>query len=241
MDAILDSSEEVRGVIYCIEHIATGKKYVGQTHSHRKNHNRYRPFGAEGRFRDHVSCALRNTKTSQCSALYNDIRQYGRDAFKWSQLEICASTMLDQREQFWITELNTTHPTGYNLTIGGRVGCSLVTQIGISTPLNPVGSRGGCSSRSEETRAIMSKRAKELVNHEFCEARATSATAQHAANKAARFKDVKVDITNLDQYIFTKGVRVNVRIGDQIAHFAGKSNTQEENKERAREFLLSLS
>jgi hypothetical protein len=87
----------------------------------------------------------------------------------------------------------------------------------------------------------MAERAKELVTEEFRKARSSQAAAQHATNKLSRFKDVKVDVTNLDQYIFTKGVRVIVKLGDQTASFAGKSNTQEENKERAREFLLSLS
>ena len=62
MDSILDDPESVKGIIYLIEHTASGKKYVGQTLSHRKNHERYRPFGAVGRFRDHISEAVNNTK-----------------------------------------------------------------------------------------------------------------------------------------------------------------------------------
>jgi uncharacterized protein YjbI with pentapeptide repeats len=238
---ILDDPAAVRGVIYCMEHVATGKKYVGQTRSHRLNHGRYRPFGADGRFRDHTSCAIRNTKTSQCSALYNDIRIHGKDAFTWRQLEECDTADLDVRERHWIAELHTEYPTGYNLTGGGRAGHVLVAQVGISLPLNPVGKRGGCTSRSAETRAKMKERALTLgATAEFRAARATNATAQHAAAKEARFAGVKIDSTNLDQYIFTKGARVIVRVDGREASFAGKGTPKEDNIQRAKEFLTSL-
>lgn len=241
MDTILNDPSEVRGVIYCVEHVATGKKYVGQTRSHRLNHGRYRPFGAHGRFNDHMSCALRNTKIAQCSALYNDIRLYGREAFTWSQLEECDIALLDQREQHWISSLNTTYPDGFNLTEGGRAGGAIIAHIGISTPLNPVGKRGGCTSRGAATRAKMSERSKAYSDQpEVRAARTTSAAQQHAMQKVARFAGVSIDAADMDKYIFTKGVRVFVRIGDCEASFVVKGATQEENKIRAKEFLLSL-
>jgi hypothetical protein len=249
MNGILDSLENIRGIIYCVEHITSGKKYVGQTRSHRKNHNRYRPFGAEGRFRTHVSEALCNTKHKSGHLLGIDIRQYGKDAFQCSTLETCDIDKLNELERKWIQQLGSLYPGGYNLTDGGT---NIVPPcwtnssdappiIPNPTPLNQPRKRGGCSSRSDVTRVKMAERAKELVTEEFRKARSSQAAAQHATNKLSRFKDVKVDVTNLDQYIFTKGVRVIVKLGDQTASFAGKSNTQEENKERAREFLLSLS
>lgn len=239
---ILDDPAAVRGVIYCVEHIATGKKYVGQTRTHRLNHGRYRPFGAEGRFRDHLSCAIRNTKTSQCSSLYNDIRTYGTDAFRWYKLEECDQLQLDAREQHWIAELHTEHPDGYNLTVGGRgTGALVIAHVGITTPLNPAGKRGGCTSRSAETRAKMKQRALAIGGTaEFRAARTADATAQHEAGKRARFAESKVDHTNLDQYIRTKGRVVFIRIGDKEASFSGKEHTKEENIKRAKEFLLSL-
>jgi hypothetical protein len=250
MDTILDDPAEVRGVIYCIEHVATGKKYVGQTHTHRKNHGRYRPFGAEARFRTHVSEATCNTKHKSGHLLGIDIRQYGKDGFKCSTLELCNVDDLNELECKWIRQLGTMYPGGYNLTEGGTnimppamsKSENAPPVIPNPTPLNTPRKRGGCSSRSETTRAKMTERAKELAaSPEFKQARATNATAQHAANKATRFTGVKIDRANLDQYIFTKGVRVIVRVGDQTASFAGKSITQEENKTRAKEFLLSLS
>jgi hypothetical protein len=240
MDTILNDPAGVRGIIYCVEHAASGKKYVGQTRSHRLNHGRYRPFGAEGRFRDHVSCARCNTKTDQCSALYNDIRLHGGDAFKFNQLEECDVEMLDQREKHWIAELSTLYPSGYNLTDGGRK-VSIIKCVGVSTPLNPVGPRGGCKSRSAETRAKMAERSKVFSNQqEVRDARSVNASEQHALQKIARFEGVSIDANNLDQYIFTKGKRVFVRIGDRDASFTGVGTTQEENIKRAKEFLTSL-
>jgi len=240
MDTILDDPSIVRGIIYCVEHIATGKKYVGQTRSHRLNHGRYRPFGAEGRFRDHVSCATCNTKTAQCSALYNDIRQFGGDAFKITQIEECEIELLDQREKHWISELSTLYPSGYNLTDGGHK-ISIIICMGNSTPLNPVGKRGGSTSRSEATRAKMAARSKEISNQkEVREARSKSAFQQHASQKIARFAGVSIDTGNLNQYIFTKGVRAIVRVDDCETSFAGVGTTKEENIKRAREFLLSI-
>ncbi len=182
METILEDPSGVRGVIYCVEHIATGKRYVGQTRTHRLNHGRYRPFGAEGRFRDHISCATRNTKADQCSALYNDIRLYGRDAFTWSQLELCDVASLDQREQHWIEEVGSAYPTGYNLTRGGRAGGSIIAHVGVTTPRNPVGKRGGCTHRSAETRAKMSSSTTAaFASADVRATRVALAAAQHAA------------------------------------------------------------
>jgi hypothetical protein len=238
---ILDDLSGVRGIIYSVEHIESGRFYVGQTRTHRLNHGRYRPFGAEGRFRDHISCAIRNTKTSQCSALYNDIRTHGKDAFRWQQLEECHPDELDARERHWISELHSEYPVGYNLTIGGRAGFQMIAHIGPSEPRKPAGKRGGCSSRSEETRAKMKERAIAQCSSEAVRAeRTASATAQHAAAKQARFAGVKIDQSNLDQYIFTKGATVFARVEGCECSFSGKGNTKEENIKRAKEFLSSL-
>jgi hypothetical protein len=240
MDKILDDPAGVRGIIYCVEHTASEKKYIGQTRSHRLNHGRYRPFGAEGRFRDHVSCARCNTKTDQCSALYNDIRLHGGDAFKCNQVEACDVEMLDQREKHWISELSTLYPSGYNLTDGGHK-VSIIKYVGISTPLNAVGKRGGCKSRSAETRAKMAERSKVFSNQvDIRIARSANASEQHALLKIARFEGVSIDTNDLEQYIFTKGKRVFVRVGDRDASFTGVGTTQEENIKRAKEFLTSL-
>jgi len=241
MGDILDDLSGVTGIIYCVTHIPTGKKYVGQTRSHRLNHGRYRPFGAEGRFRDHLNVALKNTKSSQCSALYNAIRLDGREAFTIQELESCCIELSDERERHWIGALNTGYPNGYNLTEGGCAGGSVITHVGIDTPLNPVGKRGGSIARSVETRTKMSERSKAFSNlPQAKEERSKNAAVQHAAEKVKRFAGVTMDATNLDQYIYTKGVRVFVRVNGIEASFAGVNTTQSQNIERAKEFLTSL-
>ena len=62
MNEILHNNSQVVGQIYLIKNTITNKNYVGQTLSHRKNHNKYRPFGFIGRFKDHIGEAICNTK-----------------------------------------------------------------------------------------------------------------------------------------------------------------------------------
>ena len=62
---ILTDKTKVYGLIYQITNTENNMKYVGQTVSHRKNKDRYRPFGILGRFKDHVSEAINNTKKKQ--------------------------------------------------------------------------------------------------------------------------------------------------------------------------------
>jgi len=236
--AIVDDLSAVRGVIYCVEHIATGKKYVGQTRTHRENHGRYRPFGAEGRFKTHLSEAKCNTKHKSGHLLGTDIRMFGAEAFRVSTLEICDLDKLNEREVFWISECNTVYPSGYNLSPGAAKH-SYQPIIPNPTPLATPGKRGGCESRSTETRAKMSERSKEIsAKPEMRAARATAATQQHAAAKAARFAGVTVDSAAYDTYISTKGTRAFVRVDGVEASFASAS--KEESINRAKEFLSTL-
>lgn len=212
MDTIIDDETAVRGVIYCIECVETDKKYVGQTRSHRLNHKRYRPFGAEGRFRSHISEALCNTKHKTGHLLGIDVRKFGADAFRVSTLEVCEVSQADDRESAWIALLDTIYPNGYNLSSGCHKP-SAHTVIVNPTPLTAPRSRGGCVSRSAETRAKMSASTKAVFSSEEARAkRAALASAQHNAEKAVRFASKTIDLTNLDQYIFPKGTRVFVRV-----------------------------
>ena len=47
LDDILETKENISGEIYMMTNIITGKKYVGQTVSHRLNHGKYRPYGSK--------------------------------------------------------------------------------------------------------------------------------------------------------------------------------------------------
>ena len=56
MNMILNKDEidKVVGEIYKMTNTTNGKHYIGQTRSHRLNHDKYRPFGYLGRFKDHI-------------------------------------------------------------------------------------------------------------------------------------------------------------------------------------------
>jgi len=86
--------------------------------SHILNHKRYRPYGREGRFRCHISEAF-STKKNQSHYLNNAIRKYGIESFTVDLLEYCEILNADERETYYIKELNSLYPNGYNLKNGG--------------------------------------------------------------------------------------------------------------------------
>jgi len=239
MDSILDSPDAVQGIVYVITH-ASGRKYVGQTLSHRLNRSRYRPFGAEGRFRDHISEAICNTKRKQCTYLNNAIRLYGSDTFTVAVLEICSKAELDNREVFHISEQKSLYPHGFNLTPGGRFVVSEKIEASNSELQSPR-ARGGCSFRSPETRAKMSLRSKEaLASLEVRTKRMEQTQAQHAAVRAVRFAGKTVDHSALESYLHKRKGGFLVRVDSTEARFIGKYESEEALKKKALEFLASL-
>lgn len=92
-------------VIYLITNKINGKQYVGQTiHS------------AEKRFVEHCK-----PSETTCRLLNRAIRKYGKEAFDVSVLEeVEARDKLDEREIYWIQQMNTLSPNGYNLNGGGN-------------------------------------------------------------------------------------------------------------------------
>jgi group I intron endonuclease len=98
------------GKIYCITNIENRKKYIGQTHrSIRK------------RLSEHCG----TSSTSVSPKLKNAIKKYGKNKFVievlWEKKK-CTDDELNAKEMELIKELNTLHPNGYNLTIGGSGG-----------------------------------------------------------------------------------------------------------------------
>lgn len=98
------------GKIYCITNIENKKKYIGQTHrSIRK------------RLSEHCG----TSSTSVSPKLKNAIQKYGKNKFVievlWEKKK-CTDEELNTKEMELIKELNTLHPNGYNLTIGGSGG-----------------------------------------------------------------------------------------------------------------------
>jgi hypothetical protein len=117
---ILDNPTERYCEIYKITNLINNKIYVGQTVSHVLNHKRYRPYGYNARFRSHISEAF-STKKNQSHYLNNAIRKYGVDNFIVELIEVCETINSDERETFYINELNAIYPNGYNLKNGGSV------------------------------------------------------------------------------------------------------------------------
>ncbi len=117
---ILDTPTERYCEIYKITNITNGKIYVGQAVSHILNHKKYRPYGYEGRFRCHISEAF-SSKKNQSHYLNNAIRKYGANDFVVELIECCEIENADERETYYIKELNSLYPNGYNLKNGGNV------------------------------------------------------------------------------------------------------------------------
>ena len=89
------------GKIYKITNLVNGKIYVGQTQR-----------DVEQRFKEHMRAD---------SLIGKAICKYGLKNFKCEILEECDTIEeLNEREIFWIKELNCKVPNGYNLTDGGH-------------------------------------------------------------------------------------------------------------------------
>ena len=90
------------GLIYKITNTLNGKCYVGQT-----------TRTPEERFVEHKRC--------QTSNIGREIRKYGVENFTVEVLEECEiRELLNEREIFWIAELDCMWPRGYNNATGGQ-------------------------------------------------------------------------------------------------------------------------
>lgn len=88
--------------IYLITNKVNGKKYVGQS------------IDIEERWKSHIW----ESKKSEY-IIHRAMRKYGIDNFDFSILEECSVDKLNEREIYWISELDT-YNNGYNMTIGGE-------------------------------------------------------------------------------------------------------------------------
>lgn len=94
---------ERRGVIYCITS-PDSKRYIGQTV--RK---------LETRIEEH-------TKHNDCCYIHHAINKHGIENMTVEVLVNCPESDLDLHEEFFIRELNTLYPNGYNIRTGGATG-----------------------------------------------------------------------------------------------------------------------
>lgn len=99
------------GIIYLVEHIASGTKYVGLT---------IVPIAE--RWRRHIEQASMNRiKTHQ--SLHAAIRKYGPGGFTIKQIDQGKSKSdLEGKERYWIDKLSTLVPQGFNISSGGGSG-----------------------------------------------------------------------------------------------------------------------
>ena len=97
--------------IYKVTNTINDKVYIGQTEN------------VETRWNYHLRDYLRSSDSLRFkSPLYDDMKEYGVDKFTIEELEGVDKDNSYIKEQFWIKELNTLYPNGYNLTSGGEKG-----------------------------------------------------------------------------------------------------------------------
>lgn len=231
--------DSIKGEIYSITNRQTGKCYIGQTLTHRKNRGKYIEFGTLGRFKDHVSEAICNTKKKQCWYLNSAIRKYGKEEFDVECIEVCDRNVLDERERFYIQQYNSLYPNGYNLTKGGKTTQTIYVEP--DEELNTPGTRGGCKFRSEETRNRISEKIHQTLEDDNVRNKMSErARQQHLKTKLERFANIQIDTTNIDSYIRQQKNRVVVVINETKITFASKQSTPEERYTHARSFLLQI-
>lgn len=242
-----DEVDKVTGEIYKITNLITNKCYIGQTRSHRLNHNKYRPFGYLGRFNSHISNAKSNK--NDCCYLILSMRKYGTENFICEKIIDCQINELDKYEIYYISKYGTKYPNGYNLTNGGQgKGYEKGGKIVYHDP-NPIPPNYEKKSlkRSDSTKKLISERLKEIKkDQEHRKMMMNRTQNQHLQNKFDRFKNVTIDESNIDNYIYV--IRnntlnydyINVKINKIKTSFVGKYESIENIKERARTFIKEL-
>jgi len=228
---ILDDMEGVFGEVYKITNSLSGKSYVGQVRSHRLNHFRYRPFGSQGRFKDHISEAMCNTKKCQCSFLNSSIRKNGAEYFSVETLERCCLEDIDGCERKWIATENTLYPNGYNLTRGGKT----LESVGYvcEGPERTYEKKGRRTYQTVETKQKISQRLKDAFSDPLMrKAQSQRTIEQHFKSKLERLKNVNMDRNKIDTYVHTyngsKYVGYRVLIDGKRADFMIPRQTSSE-------------
>lgn len=93
-------------IVYLLTNTANGTRYVGKT-----------VRSLKVRWSSHCYASQKGSTTY----LHNAIRKYGAEVFTATVLSVALSEdVLNRLERFWIRELNTHNPGGYNLSLGGE-------------------------------------------------------------------------------------------------------------------------
>lgn len=94
-------------LIYKISNTVNDKLYVGCTTG---------PI--EERWKTHVLVARGQRILETCSALYTAMREYSIDQFSIESIEECSDIeTMRARERYWIRQLSSKAPNGYNLSV----------------------------------------------------------------------------------------------------------------------------
>jgi group I intron endonuclease len=91
-------------IIYKSTNIKNGKSYIGKTVK-----------GLKRRMYEHHT----SSNSGSNSAFHSALRKYGHDSFEWSIIETTNVENINELEIYYIKNLNTLVPNGYNLTYGG--------------------------------------------------------------------------------------------------------------------------
>jgi len=248
MNIILNKDEidKVIGEIYKITNTTNGKNYIGQTRSHRLNHNKYRPFGYLGRFKDHIHEA-NSSKKNQCRYLNYSIIKYGKDCFTCEKIHTCEVNELNTQEQHYISEYNSKYPNGYNLTNGGKGVTDVKGEYIWRTETQPLRILEP-QPKSDYTKNLISERLKSFYNNkEHCAKRMNQIQKQHLTKKYECFKNVVIVDEDIDKYIrVIKNNTINTEYvviiinNKRITSFVGKYEPINKIKDRAKQFILNL-
>ena len=242
-----EDSDKVVGEIYKITNTVNGKFYIGQTRTHRLNHNKYRPFGYLGRFKDHIHEANSNKK-NQSRYLNLAILKYGKDSFTCDLLLTCPISELNMYESKYISEYNSKYPNGYNLTNGGKCFAdkdgNFVWNLQNTEPKPKVIMN---KSKSDYTKKLISDRLKSsLENNEQREKMMKLTQKQHLSNKFQVYRNITVDVNKINDYIRviknnnTNTEYVRITINNKRTTFVGKYESIENIIIRARNFIVDL-
>ena len=133
--------------VYRLRSKISGKSYIGFTQR-----------GAEKRWFEH-QCEARKKRSRQ-QLLYSAIRKYGADGFEFEVLyEASLREEAAKKEAFFIRELGTLVPLGYNMTSGGESGFKMsveaLEKLRQSTLGHPVSEETKAKLRAAASRTLL--------------------------------------------------------------------------------------
>jgi len=190
-------------IIYKITNVINEKIYVGQT----KQYYGAEKIGAEGRLKRHIANAFNPKSGSGCPKLENAIRKYGKECFVTEVLEKTTQDEIDELEEYYIREYDSTNNTiGYNISLGGK-GRKVVyvpeeTRQNISKAQDGNDIMNISPYKDEKTGVIIGYRARRREHDRICEKYFTSKkyTLEENHQKALEFIE-SVKNNKEDKYV----------------------------------------